>query len=198
MEQHYPSLDVPDLPSSGSSGRNNRGEVSGRKLINLLFQPRQPVLSSLDLIPSPCPPQRHLSHRPLRSPPAVPPPLFPPHLPCPTAPSLLNPDQARLNLRANEPDVSCPAYARDGQPDVRLRAASIQVAQEINSEAKFQNEFLNQLQLTLTKAQAGVKNNMRRMNKSIIQQGSNHIVHVVLFALLCFFVVYLLSKFSRR
>ncbi|KAF7007866.1 hypothetical protein CFC21_029029 [Triticum aestivum] len=72
------------------------------------------------------------------------------------------------------------------------------VAQEINSEAKFQNDFLNQLQLTLTKAQAGVKNNMRRMNKSIIQQGSNHIVHVVLFALLCFFVVYLLSKFSRR
>ncbi|TVU38226.1 hypothetical protein EJB05_11597, partial [Eragrostis curvula] len=72
------------------------------------------------------------------------------------------------------------------------------VAQEINSEAKFQNDFLNQLQMTLAKAQAGVKNNMRRMNKSIIQQGSNHVLHVVLFALFCFFVVYLLSKFSRR
>lgn len=72
------------------------------------------------------------------------------------------------------------------------------VAQEINSEAKFQNDFLNELQMTLMKAQAGVKNNMRRLNKSIIQQGSNHIVHVVLFALLCFFVVYFLSKFSRR
>ncbi|KAG9144392.1 hypothetical protein Leryth_017523 [Lithospermum erythrorhizon] len=72
------------------------------------------------------------------------------------------------------------------------------VAQEINSEAKFQNDFLNQLQMTLIKAQAGVKNNMRRLNKSIIQEGSSHIMHVVLFGLLIFFVVYLLSKFSRR
>ena len=53
-------------------------------------------------------------------------------------------------------------------------------------------------QMTLIKAQAGVKNNMRRLNKSIIQQGSNHVVHVVLFALFCFFLVYLWSKFSRR
>ncbi|GMP80420.1 hypothetical protein ACSBR2_029470 [Camellia fascicularis] len=72
------------------------------------------------------------------------------------------------------------------------------VAQEIESEAKFQNDFLNQLQMTLIKAQAGVKNNMRRLNKSIIQQGSNHVIHVVLFALLCFTVVYFWSKFSRR
>ncbi|XP_066391118.1 bet1-like protein At4g14600 [Miscanthus floridulus] len=72
------------------------------------------------------------------------------------------------------------------------------VAQEINSEAKFQNDFLHELQMTLAKAQAGVKNNMRRLNKSIIQQGSNHVLHVVLFALFCFFIVYLLSKFSRR
>lgn len=53
-------------------------------------------------------------------------------------------------------------------------------------------------QMTLIKAQAGVKNNMRRLNKSIIQQGSNHVAYVILFALMCFFVVYLLSKFSRR
>ncbi|CAN6302003.1 unnamed protein product [Urochloa humidicola] len=72
------------------------------------------------------------------------------------------------------------------------------VAQEIQSEAKYQNDFISQLQMTLTKAQAGVKNNMRRMNKSIIQNGSNHLVHVVLFAIGCFFLVYLVSKFSRR
>ncbi|KAL8542685.1 hypothetical protein ACS0TY_003530 [Phlomoides rotata] len=65
------------------------------------------------------------------------------------------------------------------------------VAQEIDTEAKFQNDFLNQLQMTLIKAQAGVKNNMRRLNKSIIWEGSNHIMHVVLFALLLFFLVYL-------
>ncbi|XP_073036471.1 bet1-like protein At4g14600 [Primulina eburnea] len=72
------------------------------------------------------------------------------------------------------------------------------VAQEIETEAKFQNDFLNQLQMTLLKAQAGVKNNMRRLNKSIIREGSSHIMHVILFALLCFFIVYLWSKFSRR
>ncbi|KAG9445449.1 hypothetical protein H6P81_016789 [Aristolochia fimbriata] len=72
------------------------------------------------------------------------------------------------------------------------------VAQEIEVEAKFQNEFLNQLQMTLIKAQSAVKNNMRRLNKSIIQRGSNHVMHVILFALLCFFAVYFWSKLSRR
>ncbi|KAG1342298.1 bet1-like protein [Cocos nucifera] len=72
------------------------------------------------------------------------------------------------------------------------------VAQEIGTEARFQNDFINQLQMSLIKAQAAVKNNMRRMNKKIIQQGSNHVMHVILFALFCFFVVYFLSKFSTR
>ncbi|KAB2085081.1 hypothetical protein ERO13_A05G356050v2 [Gossypium hirsutum] len=52
--------------------------------------------------------------------------------------------------------------------------------------------------MTMIKAQAGVKNNIRKLNKSIIKHGSNHIVHVVLFALFCFFVVYMWSKVSRR
>ncbi|XP_010272960.1 PREDICTED: bet1-like protein At4g14600 [Nelumbo nucifera] len=72
------------------------------------------------------------------------------------------------------------------------------VAQDIGSEAKFQNDFITQLQMTLIKAQAGVKNNMRRLNKGIIQQGSNHVFHVILFALFCFVLVYLWSKFSKR
>ncbi|XAR62110.1 hypothetical protein NMG60_11016730 [Bertholletia excelsa] len=72
------------------------------------------------------------------------------------------------------------------------------VAQEIESEAKFQNDFLNQLQMTLIKAQAGIKNNVRRLNKSIVQQGSSNVIHVVLFALLCFTVVYFFSKVGRR
>ncbi|CAA0827345.1 Bet1-like protein [Striga hermonthica] len=71
------------------------------------------------------------------------------------------------------------------------------VAQEIETEAKFQNDFLNQLQMTLIKAQAGVKNNMRRLNKSIIWEGSSHVMHVVLFGLLLFFVLYLWSKFFK-
>ncbi|KAK1322536.1 Bet1-like protein [Acorus calamus] len=72
------------------------------------------------------------------------------------------------------------------------------VAQEIETEAKVQKDFVSELQMTLIKAQAGMKNNMRRLNRSIIRQGSNHVTHVVLFALFCFFMVYLWSKFSRR
>lgn len=72
------------------------------------------------------------------------------------------------------------------------------VAQEIHSEASFQKDFLDQLQMTLIKAQAGVKNNMRRLNKSIVKHGSNHIIHVVLFALFIFFILYMWSKMFRR
>ncbi|XP_019459117.1 PREDICTED: bet1-like protein At4g14600 [Lupinus angustifolius] len=72
------------------------------------------------------------------------------------------------------------------------------VAEEIGTEVKYQKDFIEQLQMTMMKAQAGVKNNLRRLNKSIIQSGSNHIVHVVLFALICFFIVYLWSKMSRK
>ncbi|KAL9234693.1 hypothetical protein vseg_009532 [Gypsophila vaccaria] len=72
------------------------------------------------------------------------------------------------------------------------------VAQEIQSEAQYQNEFMNQLQMTLIKAQASLKNNMRRLNRSMVRSGSNHIMHVVLFALFCCFLVYVWSKFSRH
>lgn len=53
-------------------------------------------------------------------------------------------------------------------------------------------------QLTMIKAQAGVKNNLRRLNKSIVRNGANHVVHVIVFALICFFIVYLWSKVSRK
>ncbi|XP_062165301.1 bet1-like protein At4g14600 [Alnus glutinosa] len=72
------------------------------------------------------------------------------------------------------------------------------VAEDIGTEARFQNDFLSQLQMTVIKAQAGVKNNLRRLNKSVIQNGSNHIIQVVVFALICFFVVFLWSKMSRK
>ncbi|KAL2920823.1 hypothetical protein RDABS01_012314 [Bienertia sinuspersici] len=72
------------------------------------------------------------------------------------------------------------------------------VAQEIHSEAKFQNDFMDQLQTTLVQVQASLKNNMRRLNRSMVRNGSNHVMHVVLFALFCLFLVYFWSKFSRR
>ncbi|KAI5066322.1 hypothetical protein GOP47_0018946 [Adiantum capillus-veneris] len=71
------------------------------------------------------------------------------------------------------------------------------VAEAIETESKYQNELLNQLESAVTKAQAGLKNTMKRLNRSIIQQGSNHLLHVILFALLCFFLVYLWKKLFR-
>uniref|UniRef100_M4D300 t-SNARE coiled-coil homology domain-containing protein n=1 Tax=Brassica campestris TaxID=3711 RepID=M4D300_BRACM len=73
-----------------------------------------------------------------------------------------------------------------------------QIAQEIGSEAKFQRDFLDELQVTLMRAQAGVKNNIRKLNLSIIRSGNNHIMHVVLFALFCFFILYMWSKMFKR
>ncbi|CAL9771584.1 unnamed protein product [Musa acuminata subsp. burmannicoides] len=127
---------------------------------------------------------------------------------------MANPFHGSGPLRSREGLTSRPAAASD---DIQLQIDPIHadlddhitglrgkirqlkgVAQEIENEAKFQKDFISQLQMTLIKAQAGVKNNVRRINKKIIQQGSNHVLHVVLFALFCFFLVYLWSKFSKR
>ncbi|KAM6563920.1 hypothetical protein CsatB_023918 [Cannabis sativa] len=67
------------------------------------------------------------------------------------------------------------------------------VAQEIESESRVQNDLLADLQLTLSQAGAGVKNGMRRLNRTI-QQSSNHIVHVVIFGLIFFTIIYFWFK----
>ncbi|XP_056167111.1 bet1-like protein At4g14600 [Syzygium oleosum] len=51
-------------------------------------------------------------------------------------------------------------------------------------------------QPTLIKARAGVKNNVRRLHKSIVQYGSNNVVPIIVFALICIFLVYLWYKIS--
>lgn len=71
------------------------------------------------------------------------------------------------------------------------------VAQEIETEARFQNELLNQLENTMLKAQAGLKSTMKRMNRKIIQNGSNHLVHVLLFVFLCVLFIVVWTKFFR-
>ncbi|XP_024027943.1 bet1-like protein At1g29060 [Morus notabilis] len=75
----------------------------------------------------------------------------------------------------------------------RLKA----VAQEIETETKAQNDLISDLQITLSQAGAGVKNGMKRLNRTI-QQSSNHIVHVIVFGLVFFTFVYLWSKLSRK
>ncbi|BBN04641.1 protein transport protein SFT1 [Marchantia polymorpha subsp. ruderalis] len=77
------------------------------------------------------------------------------------------------------------------------RGLGFQIAQVIETETKYQNELLNQLEETMAKAQAGVKTAMKRMSKSVIQNGSNHLLHVVLFGILFFTLLYLWAKFLR-
>ncbi|EFJ21363.1 hypothetical protein SELMODRAFT_102360, partial [Selaginella moellendorffii] len=71
------------------------------------------------------------------------------------------------------------------------------VAKEIEQETKYQNDLLNQLEETMAKAGAGLKNSMNRLSRAMAQHSSNHVLHVVMFALVCFFFVYLWSRFSR-
>ncbi|KAG7037611.1 Bet1-like protein [Cucurbita argyrosperma subsp. argyrosperma] len=102
-------------------------------------------------------------------------------------------DEIQLQIDPMQGDLDDQIVGLHGQVK-RLR----NIAQEIGTEAKSQQDFLDQLQMTLIKAQAGVKNNVRRLNKKIIQNGSNHVVQVVVFALICFFIVYMWSKISRK
>ncbi|KAL5539295.1 hypothetical protein UlMin_038757 [Ulmus minor] len=71
------------------------------------------------------------------------------------------------------------------------------VAQEIEAETKLQNDIISDLQMTLSQAGAGVKNGMKRLNRAI-QQSSNHILHVIIFGLFFFTLVYLWSKLVRK
>ncbi|PON84783.1 Target SNARE coiled-coil domain containing protein [Trema orientale] len=75
----------------------------------------------------------------------------------------------------------------------RLKA----VAQEIETETKLQNDLITDLQMTLSQAGAGLKNGMRRLNRTV-QQSSNHIVHVIIFGLILFTLVYFWSKIVRK
>eukprot|EP00257_Ricinus_communis_P023695 XP_015583745.1 bet1-like protein At4g14600 isoform X1 [Ricinus communis] len=72
------------------------------------------------------------------------------------------------------------------------------VAQEIETEARIQNDIISDLQRLMSNAQVGVRSGMRRLNRTVVQQRSNHILQVIIFGLACFTVVYLWSKHFRR
>ncbi|CAI0422040.1 unnamed protein product [Linum tenue] len=72
------------------------------------------------------------------------------------------------------------------------------VAQEIESEAKYQNDLVSDLQRLMSNAEAGVKNGMKKLNRTVAQHKSNHILQVIVFGLMCFAVVYLWTKVWRR
>ncbi|GJP36433.1 hypothetical protein CLOM_g20941 [Closterium sp. NIES-68] len=70
------------------------------------------------------------------------------------------------------------------------------VAGDIALETKQQNEILTQLEHTMAKARAAVRNTMRKVDRHLKGSGSAHLLHVILFALACFLFVYLWKKLS--
>ncbi|KAA3473945.1 bet1-like protein [Gossypium australe] len=74
----------------------------------------------------------------------------------------------------------------------------VYVAQEIETEARIQNEFVSDLQMLMNRAQAGVKSGMTKLNRTVAQQRSNHILQVIIFGLTCFSILYLWSKHFKR
>ncbi|CAI0422041.1 unnamed protein product [Linum tenue] len=57
---------------------------------------------------------------------------------------------------------------------------------------------LMQQQRLMSNAEAGVKNGMKKLNRTVAQHKSNHILQVIVFGLMCFAVVYLWTKVWRR
>ncbi|KAH7520476.1 hypothetical protein FEM48_Zijuj08G0147900 [Ziziphus jujuba var. spinosa] len=98
-------------------------------------------------------------------------------------------------------------YIRHGfSHELVLNSIAPQVAQEIEAETKVQNDIISDLvslatiwawQMALSQAGDGVKNGMRRLRK-VTQQSSNHIVHAIIFGLILFSFIYMLSKLARR
>ncbi|XP_012081636.1 bet1-like protein At1g29060 [Jatropha curcas] len=72
------------------------------------------------------------------------------------------------------------------------------VAQEIETEARIQNDLISDLQRVVTDAEARVRSGMRRLNRTIVQQRSNHVLQLIIFGLVCFTVVYWWSKLFKR
>nr|XP_019069184.1 bet1-like protein At4g14600 isoform X2 [Solanum lycopersicum] len=69
------------------------------------------------------------------------------------------------------------------------------VAQEIESEAKYQNDFISQLQMTLIKTELGLKKHEIVEQENHRERKPNHMIHVVLFSLFCFFAIYTCPHF---
>ncbi|KAM7253255.1 hypothetical protein ACFE04_025873 [Oxalis oulophora] len=62
-------------------------------------------------------------------------------------------------VASNSDEIQLRIDPMHGDLDDGITSLYSQVAQEIGTEAKSQKDFLDQLQMTLIKAQAGVKNN---------------------------------------
>lgn len=106
-----------------------------------------------------------------------------------------NPAYATGPFRSRE-GLSSRSNPQSEQLQLRVDPIHGDLDEEIDGLHRKVSQLKNET--TMIKAQAGVKNNMKRLNRSIIQQGSNHVMHVIIFGLLCFFIVYLLSKVWSR
>lgn len=72
-----------------------------------------------------------------------------------------------------------------------------ELSNAIDEERKQQGDLIQSLEEVLERASLGMKRAMRRLNIAYAQSKSNHMLYFVLFAMLLFFVVYILGKLYR-
>ncbi|KAL3512767.1 hypothetical protein ACH5RR_025484 [Cinchona calisaya] len=87
------------------------------------------------------------------------------------------PYKARFSLQIDDLEKG---QLNPGVTDLRQQVRQLRNAsQETEAEGKCRKNSFNPLQKTFIKAQAGLKNNMKRLNLSIVRGGSNHVKRVV-------------------
>ncbi|XP_027124581.1 bet1-like protein At4g14600 [Coffea arabica] len=103
-------------------------------------------------------------------------------------------NSGEIQLEINDLEQGALDY---GVTDLRGQVRKLRnVSYEIEAEAKYHRNLVKVLKLPLVRAQAALKNNSRRLNQRIVRDGSDHVKHVILFAVVCIFVLYFWSKFS--
>eukprot|EP00898_Chlorokybus_atmophyticus_P008596 jgi/Chlat1/8738/Chrsp9S08566 len=87
---------------------------------------------------------------------------------------------------------------RDLDDDIAHLAGQVsalkQVTREIETETKHQKQFIEELEATMAKAQLLLKGAVKKVNRAFTQGSSNHMLFLMLFALACFALVYIMTK----
>eukprot|EP00891_Asterochloris_glomerata_P007438 jgi/Astpho2/7438/gw1.00114.194.1_t len=72
-----------------------------------------------------------------------------------------------------------------------------EVASAIGEESKLQNSAIAGLEDAMERAQHAMKRGLRKVNKALQQSKSNHFMHLALFCLLIFCVLYAWLRFYK-
>eukprot|EP00798_Chlamydomonas_sp_ICE-L_P022871 gene22871-30044_t len=111
-----------------------------------------------------------------------------------------------LNARAQPPDqvqINMEKFDYDSEvQSLRTHVGRIkEMSLAIEDERKQQGELINSMEDVMERAKMGLKRTMQRLNVAYTQAQSNHLLFLVLFAMVLLFGIYVLAKvyhFGRR